>query len=56
MKTSSEYDNFNRTMKKVLSVSKEELQRRLEAEKIAHKRSRTPKEKGSGGAKAPAFS
>jgi hypothetical protein len=33
MKTNSEYDNFNNTMKKVLSVSKDELKRRLEAEK-----------------------
>lgn len=28
-----ELDKFNRAMKKVLSVSKEELRRRLEAEK-----------------------
>jgi hypothetical protein len=35
MKPDSEYDNFNNTMKKILSVSKEELQRRLEAEKAA---------------------
>jgi hypothetical protein len=41
MSTSPESDRFDRAMKKILSVSKEELQRRLEAEKAAkaqHKR------------------
>jgi hypothetical protein len=30
---SKEYDNFNKTMKKVLKMSKKELDKRLEAEK-----------------------
>jgi hypothetical protein len=32
-KTESESEKFNQTMRKILSVSKEELQRRLEEEK-----------------------
>jgi hypothetical protein len=32
-KTNTEYERFNKTMKKVLKVSKQELDRRLEAEK-----------------------
>jgi hypothetical protein len=32
-KTNSEFDRFNKTMKKVLKMSKQELNKRLEAEK-----------------------
>jgi hypothetical protein len=32
-KPNTEFENFNRTMKKVLKMSKEELNKRLEAEK-----------------------
>lgn len=35
MKPNPEFEAFNATMKKVLSVSKEELQKRLAAEKAA---------------------
>lgn len=35
MKNKSESERFERAMKKILSVSKQELQRRLEAEKKA---------------------
>jgi hypothetical protein len=35
MKNKSEREQFDQTMKKILSVSKQELQRRLEAEKQA---------------------
>lgn len=33
MKANSEFDRFNKTMKKVLKMSKQELNKRLEAEK-----------------------
>ncbi len=39
MKTSAEFEKFNATMKRVLSVSKVELQRRLGAERAAKKAS-----------------
>jgi hypothetical protein len=43
MKTSNtEFDRFNATMKKVLSVSKQELKRRLEKEKKRTKVSASP--------------
>jgi uncharacterized protein (UPF0335 family) len=32
-KTNGEFDRFNKTMKKVLKMSKQELNKRLEAEK-----------------------
>ena len=35
MTKNPEYDAFNKAMKKILSVSKKELKRRLEAEKAA---------------------
>jgi len=35
MKTNPEYDRFNKTMKKVLKMSKQELDKRLAAEKRA---------------------
>jgi len=35
MKTNSEYERFNKTMKKVLKMSKKELDKRLAAEKRA---------------------
>jgi hypothetical protein len=33
MKTNPEFEKFNKTMKKVLKMSKQELNKRLEAEK-----------------------
>ena len=37
MKPSAEFENFDNAMRRVLHVSKEELERRLEAEKLANK-------------------
>lgn len=48
-KHSAEFQNFDNAMQRVLSVSKEELQRRLEADKAAHagQKKRGPKPKTS---------
>jgi hypothetical protein len=52
MKTNSEYEKFDSAMRRVLTVSKEELQRRLDAEKLANKdkpkRGPKPKTSASG--------
>ncbi len=48
-KPSAEFQNFDRAMRQVLTVSKEELNRRLAADKLAHAgdKKRGPKPKGS---------
>jgi len=52
MKSNPEYEKFDSAMRQVLHVSKEELQRRLEAEKLANKdkpkRGPKPKTSASG--------
>jgi hypothetical protein len=35
-KPNLEYEKFDRAMRRVLTVSKDELQRRIEADKLAH--------------------
>jgi hypothetical protein len=51
-KHSAEYQNFDNAMRRVLTVSKDELQRRLDAEKLANadkpKRGPKPKTSASG--------
>lgn len=44
VKSSSEFQNFDQAMTKVLSVSKTELDRRLEAAKTAKTGKRYPKD------------
>ena len=48
-KQNSEYENFDNAMHRVLQVSKAELQRRIEADKLAHadRPKRGPKPKTS---------
>jgi hypothetical protein len=48
-KHSTEYQNFDNAMRQVLQVSKAELQRRIEADKLAHanRPKRGPKPKTS---------
>lgn len=51
-KSNAEFENFDNAMRQVLHVSKEELERRLEAEKLANagrpKRGPKPKTSASG--------
>jgi len=53
MKSNSEYENFDNAMRRVLAVSKAELQRRLDAEKLANKdkpkRGRKPRTSSASG-------
>ena len=46
-KPTEEFEKFDKAMDKILSVSKEELERRLEAAKKAKKGKRYPKSKES---------
>lgn len=46
-KPSTEFEKFDKAMDKILSVSKEELNRRLAAAKKAKKGSRYPKDKNA---------
>jgi hypothetical protein len=50
-KPSAEFRNFDNAMRRVLTVSKEELQRRMEADKLAHagQKKRGPKPKNASG-------
>jgi hypothetical protein len=48
-KRQDEYGNFDQAMKRIISVSHDELKAKLDAEKLtkskSHKKKRTPKEK-----------
>lgn len=50
-KPSAEFQNFDNAVQRILSVSKEELQRRIEADKLAHagQKKRGPKPKNASG-------
>jgi hypothetical protein len=50
-KPNAEFQNFDNAVRRVLSVSKEELQRRIEADKLAHagQKKRGPKPKSASG-------
>jgi hypothetical protein len=47
MKKTTEYDNFDRTMRELLKVSHAEIKTKLEAEKEAKKRKKSKKSSAS---------